>query len=318
MPVKPPILEPLTPFTRILFAVLLMIACFGILFLTGMLLATPLFGFPWSEIPTLMANVEDANALKLLRYFQIIQSLGFFLIPPVIAGWLFSRQPVRYLKLNRGITLLNIFFVIAIMYLSLPFINWLISVNEGLALPEALKSIEQWMKSSEEEAARLTKAFMKMPDTGTFFFNLMLIALLPAVGEELLFRGLFQRLFQDWLSNIHLAIVLSSLIFSALHLQFYGFLPRLVLGLMLGYMFYFTGSLWAPILAHFIQNGTVVTVTWLGEQGLIGADYEQFGTTSNGWLIGGSFTLVIFFFFLMVKLKKDSKFDIGNPEKQTV
>jgi membrane protease YdiL (CAAX protease family) len=290
-----------------------MIACFGITFLAGMAVATPLFGLTWSEIIALMANVGDANALKLLRYFQIIQSLGFFLIPPFIAGWLFTRQPGKYLKLDRGINLRNFFFVVAIMYISLPFINWLISINEGLALPEALKSIEQWMKSSEEEAARLTEAFMKMPDSGTFLFNLVLIALLPAVGEELLFRGLFQRLFHEWLSNIHLAIILSSLIFSALHLQFYGFLPRFVLGMMMGYMFYFSGTLWAPILAHFIQNGTVVIITWLREKGMIGGDYEQFGTTSNGFFIAGSFILVIFFFFLMIRSKKDSKFDTLNP-----
>ena len=122
---------------------------------------------------------------------------------------------------------------------------------------------------------------MAMPTVGSFLFNMMMIAVLPAIGEEIMFRGLIQRLLKEWLGNIHIAIFISALLFSAMHMQFYGFLPRMALGMVFGYLFYWTGSLWIPIFAHFIQNGMVVVVTYLGQRGIIGGDYENFGTSDS-------------------------------------
>jgi membrane protease YdiL (CAAX protease family) len=130
---------------------------------------------------------------------------------------------------------------------------------------------------------------------------MLMIAILPAIGEEFMFRGLIQRLLKDWLGNIHLAIFISALLFSAMHMQFYGFFPRMVLGIMFGYMFYWTGSLWIPIFAHFIQNGLVVTVTYLGQQGIIGGDYENFGSTDNFLVILVSLLISAIILFILRK-----------------
>jgi hypothetical protein len=150
-----------------------------------------------------------------------------------------------------------------------------------MKLPDALRELEDWMRDAEAQAAKLTEAFMAMPTMGSFLFNMLMIAVLPAIGEEIMFRGLIQRLLKDWLGNIHIAIFISALLFSAMHMQFFGFLPRMLLGMVFGYLFYWTGSLWIPIFAHFIQNGMVVVVTYLGQQGIIGGDYENFGTSGN-------------------------------------
>jgi membrane protease YdiL (CAAX protease family) len=126
-----------------------------------------------------------------------------------------------------------------------------------------------------------------------------MIAVLAAVGDELIFRGLLQRLFQEWTRNVHLAVIISALIFSAFHLQFYGFFGRFVLGLILGYLFVWTGSLWVPIVVHFFNNAMAVIISFLDSRGVVDADLESFGTSGNYMVIIGSFVLMIFTLLLI-------------------
>ncbi|MEI7499648.1 MAG: CPBP family intramembrane glutamic endopeptidase [Bacteroidota bacterium] len=301
---KQPILDSLTPFTRLLFSILLIIACFAITFLLGLLLAAPLLGVGINEIFSSMADYKNPTSLKLLKYFQVIQSFGLFIFPSLLAGYFFERSSIRYLRINKTsrwpVYLITLFLMIA----SLPIINWMVSVNELMKLPDFLKGIEDWMKVTEEAAAKLTEAFMKMPTVEGFLFNIIMIAVLPSIGEEFMFRGLLQRLFRDWLGNIHLAIFISAFLFAAMHMQFYGFLPRMILGIIFGYLFYWTGSLWIPVFAHFIQNGLVVVVSYLGQHGFVGSDYENFGSTNNFYLVFLSGLAAITFLFLLYKFKQ--------------
>lgn len=282
---KQPILDSLTPFTRILFSILLVISCFSLFFFIGIILAKPFFGVGLKEILSSLSNYDNPTSLKLLQYFQVIQSFGLFILPSMLAGYFFERSSTGYLRINNSSRWPLYLFTLLLMFCSLPFINWMVSVNDMMKLPEFLHGLEEWMKSTEEEANKLTEAFMRMPTLGGFLFNMLMIAVLPAIGEEFMFRGLLQRLLKDWLGNIHLAILVSALLFSAMHMQFYGFFPRMVLGIMFGYMFYWTGSLWIPIFAHFIQNGLVVIVTYLGQKGIVGGDYENFGTSDQFYMI---------------------------------
>ena len=118
-----------------------------------------------------------------------------------------------------------------------------------------------------------------------------MIALLPALGEELMFRGVLQRLFHDWTKNIHVSIFLAALVFGLFHLQFYGLLPRVFLGMVLGYLFYWTGSLWVPIFVHFMNNASAVIAAYFESTGATSAKWEDFGSTDNIFLIIGSFLL---------------------------
>ena len=118
---------------------------------------------------------------------------------------------------------------------------------------------------------------------GGLLLNMIVIALIPAIGEEMTFRGVLQQ----WLTrkmNPHLAILLSAAIFSFIHFQFYGFLPRMFLGVLLGYMFYITGSLWTSILMHFLNNGTAVVLYYLNSKSVIDIDVEHFGAM-KGWVV---------------------------------
>jgi hypothetical protein len=144
------------------------------------------------------------------------------------------------------------------MFFSIPIINHLVEINQNLSFPESLKSIEQWMSQKEENANQIMVEFLKADNISALLLNLFMIAVLPAVGEELLFRGVLQRLIGKWLKNKHVGIFLAAVLFSAMHLQFYGFLPRLALGILFGYLFLWSGTLWLPIMAHFINNATAV------------------------------------------------------------
>ena len=164
-----------------------------------------------------------------------------------------------------------------------PFINFHGGINSAMHFPEWLSGMEDWMWNAEETAGTLTEAFLKAEGIGGLLFNLFLIAVLPALGEELLFRGLIQRILTDLTKNIHWGIWLSAALFSALHLQFFGFVPRMVLGAMFGYLLVWSGSLWLPILAHFLNNAMAVIALYLIDKGRISPDVENFGNGPEYW-----------------------------------
>jgi membrane protease YdiL (CAAX protease family) len=112
-------------------------------------------------------------------------------------------------------------------------------------------------------------------------FNIFMIAVLPALGEELLFRGVIQRIFTSWIRNYHWGIWIAAFLFSAMHMQFYGFLPRMALGAMFGYLLVWTGTMWVPILAHFVNNTMGVLAYYFISKGVISKDIEQWGSGSE-------------------------------------
>jgi hypothetical protein len=176
---------------------------------------------------------------------------------------------------------------------ALPFLNWLIDINNGIHLPAYLSRIETWMRDSENTLQELTDAFLITDKWGGFFINLVMIGGLAAVGEELIFRGILVRLIREWTKNVHLAVIIPAILFSAFHLQFYGFFGRTVLGIMLGYLFVWSGSLWVPILVHFLNNAMAVILAFLTRKGIFTTDIESFGSSENGLIIGGSSIMMV-------------------------
>ena len=300
---KPPILGSLTPVTRLLFSILLVISCFAITFFIGMLFAGPIFGVNAINIMSLLGDYNNPKAVMVLQYLQVLQSFGLFIFPALLAGFFFERSATGYLLLNKGSRWQIYLVTLVLMFVALPFINEMVSLNEMMKLPGYLKGMEDWMKSAEAEATRLTETFMKMPTPGAFLFNMVMIALLPAIGEELLFRGLLQRLLKDWLKNVHAAIFISAFFFSAMHMQFYGFIPRMMLGVLFGYLFYWSNSIWVPVFAHFINNGAVVIIAYLGQRGIVSGDYENFGSTDNLILMLASMAMTGASLWLIYRLK---------------
>jgi uncharacterized protein len=155
-----------------------------------------------------------------------------------------------------------------------------------------MSGLEQWMQQSEKEAASVTEAFLLTPNPWSFILNIFMVAVLPALGEELVFRGVLLRHLREWTKNIHVAIFISAFLFSAIHMQFYGFLPRFLMGVFFGYMLYWSGSIWVPIMAHFINNAAAIVVAFLSTRYFPEADFNTFGSSSSPVIILGSAVIV--------------------------
>jgi uncharacterized protein len=273
---------------KLIFVFILVIVCFIILSMIGILLAIPLFHVNLLKDISVYTDYHDPESVPILKYLQIIQSISLFILPPLLAGFFFGKNTGNYLGLNKSSTGRIFFATILIMFVSLPMISWATSLNEMIRLPDFMKGIEDWMKETEEQAAGLTESFLKVNTTGGLLVNLLMIAVIPSIGEELFFRGLLQRLFSEWFRNVHIAILITAFLFAAIHLQFYGFIPRMLLGILFGYLFYWTGSIWIPIFAHFLNNGSAVIISFLANRGTVSSGYEDFGATENLFLIAGS------------------------------
>ena len=223
-----------------------------------------------------------------MKIGQGLASIFMFVVPPIVYYYI-TRKENRMQAL--GLRRLSspwwlIIVAVALMFVSIPVTTTLTTWNEGMHLGGAFSGIEKWMKELEETAQALTDKMANVDTIGGLLLNLVVIALIPAVGEEMTFRGVLQQSLTRRM-NPHIAIILSAAIFSFFHFQFFGFLPRLFLGILLGYMFYITGSLWTSILMHFVNNGASVTLYYLGNIGVI-EDAEHWGETQNAWLIVAS------------------------------
>jgi hypothetical protein len=298
--------------TKILFSVFIVLSSLFIFSILALILAMPLFGLSLSELMSLYPDLTNSSNVGLLKYFQIVQSIGVFVVPPFILAYFFGKGPKTYLhfspKYAKGSGLL----VLILMIIILPLINLLAEMNASLSLPEFLDPMEKWMKQMEDSAERLTEMFLTTHSAKDFLVNFIMIAILPALGEELMFRGIVQRLFREWTKNAHWAIFIAAFLFSAIHLQFYGFLPRLLLGMLFGYLYVWSSSIWLPILAHFINNAMAVILYTIFSSQQIEKSIDSLGTSQN-MIILSFFSLILTIFIIRTIYQKEQiTSDKGN------
>jgi len=204
-------------------------------------------------------DYNDPRILTIARGFLIIQFLSLFVIPSFLFARFCDPKPTQYLGLTSA---KSIYFIlgITVLLVALPFVNWTGIINHQL-IPETT-AIGKWMKTSEEAAAKLTGFMLKKNTVQDLLLNLVLVAVFAGIGEELLFRGVMQRLFIKLFKNPWAGILVTAFIFSAFHLQFYGFIPRFILGILLGLIYWYSGSLWPAIIAHFVYDAFAVVMVW--------------------------------------------------------
>ena len=229
------------------------------------------------------------NDIVRLKIGQGISSALMFIAPPLILYAFTRTEPMRQMGFRKPIKWWMLLIGVLLMFVSLPLTNLLGTWNEKANFGAFLES---FLKMLEDAAGDLTQRMLEVDSIGGLLGNLLVIALIPAIGEELTFRGVVQQALTRK-CNPHVAIWLSAFIFSFIHFQFYGFLPRMFLGLILGYMFYYSGSLWTSILMHFINNGTAVVLAFLDYKGLVNVDWEHFGNTSNLAILITSLVLTV-------------------------
>ena len=176
---------------------------------------------------------------------------------------------------------------------AIPVINFLVELNLGLSLPDKLAGIEEKIRSSEQDAHEMMDAFFSTTSVLGFITNLFMIAVIPALGEEFLFRGVIQRILTEWFKNHHIAIIVSAILFSIMHFQFLGFLPRMALGILFGYLFVWSRTIWVPVIAHFVNNAMAVVFVYLYSDGVIHYDLDTVGSTAETYLYAGFSALAI-------------------------
>jgi uncharacterized protein len=174
-------------------------------------------------------------------------------------------------KPSTNVWLLVFILVLIFIPLNSQFIEW----NAHMKLPEALSGLEKWMRDKEDQLAVLTGFLTKYDKFGQLLIALFVVVLLPALGEEMLFRGIIQRKLEAQWRNPHVAIWVSAAIFSAIHFQFYGFIPRMLLGALFGYLYHWSGSLWLAVFAHFVNNGFVLVMMYLYNLKVLGINLEE-------------------------------------------
>ena len=228
-----------------------------------------------------------------MKIGQGISSIFMFVVPPIVYYFITRKehqmQDLGLRKVSPPWWLILI--GAAVMIVSIPVTTTLTTWNESMNLGGAFAQLEEYMKALEETAQAAIEKMLNVNTFGGMLFNLVIIALIPAIGEELTFRGVLQQSLTRKM-NPHIAIILSAAIFSFIHFQFYGFLPRMFLGMLLGYMFYITNSLWTSMLMHFVNNGATVVLYYLNNIGMI-EDAESFGETQNVLIIAVSAMVTI-------------------------
>ena len=242
------------------------------------------------------------NNMVVMKWLQLIQTAFTFVLPAFLLAH-FVGQGVSYLKFTPIRSSLMWLGVILLMPLALPAVNWLKSLNDMVVLPHFMSGVELWMQQMEHQSELLTEKFLSVSSYSALALNLLVMAAIPALGEELFFRGILQTVLGEKL-NRHLAVWITAFIFSAIHLQFYGFLPRFLLGAALGYLFLFSGSIWASIVAHFVNNALAVLLFFLTFNGYLTFDMDAFGTQNTWWLGFLSLTLVCLLFYRLNRIKE--------------
>jgi len=215
------------------------------------------FGLRVEQMASLLTSVTSTGTMA-LKSLQIIQGLITFIGSAVIFGFFMRRPGEDYLRLRKSITALLVILVFCLIVVSQPLISWLGIENSKMVFPSFLKGLERAVRDSEDTLSRVTDRLLQTHTPGGLVINLVMIAVIPAIGEELIFRSCLQQTLIAGLKRHHLAIFLTAGIFSAIHFQFYGFMPRFLLGLVLGYLFYWSSSIWLSATAHLVNNGLAV------------------------------------------------------------
>lgn len=257
---------------------------FGLLM--GMLIALLILHFVFGIALGGSANfLSDSANLTPARVMQITSQIGLFLFPPLMLAIVVSEKPSRFLGFNAIKDYKILLPALALMFVSLPLVHGLSDLNHAIQLPSWLNGLEEWMKLKETQAEEMNHFFLSVDNLPGLGINLVMIALLPAIGEELVFRSVLQPYMMVFVRNKHLALILTALIFSFIHFQFYGLIPRFVLGLFLGYFYYWSGSILVSMLMHFVNNGAAVLGFYLYHNGYTNTSMEDMGSSTNLGLV---------------------------------
>lgn len=238
-----------------------------------------LLGFALSAIvlAAMTLSGADAQDLNTMTWTTSVSQVLTFAMPALLWVLLYVGDFRNGLQLDFALSKWGKAGVgVLLLILLLPALDWVTEWNKGWHLPESMAVLEQQLRDANEASEQLVKQILARPGTGAFVVNLFVVALLPAVCEELFFRCGIQQLLQKcFKNNAHVAIMLTAVIFSLAHGEFFAFVPRFVMGMLLGYLFYLSKSVLVNMLVHFCNNAVIVVLYFLYNNGTIGIDPSE-------------------------------------------
>lgn len=196
-------------------------------------------------------NLSSQKSINCLKFLQLSAAIGVFIFPVLFYSYLTGFN-LQWNRIDRQ----SVILIITLMLSIIPFVSFLVECNSVIKFPH-------WLLQFDSNSEKLIDAFLQMPSASDLIFNIVVIAVIPAIGEELFFRGYLQQLLSERFANTHFGILITAFIFSFYHFDFQGLIPRFFLGSVLGYLFFLTRSIWIPILAHFINNAQAVIIMYL-------------------------------------------------------
>lgn len=198
-----------------------------------------------------------------VRIAAIVQDIMLFILPALATAMVITRLPATFLCIDRKpIPNVCALGVLALLF-SMPAMEWLVQWNMNISLPEGMKPLEEWMRQAEAAASSQIELLLGGHSVGSLIIGILVVGIMAALSEELFFRGALQRLISTIPVNKHVAIWIAAFLFSAFHMQFYGFFPRLLLGAFFGYALVWSGSLWVPVILHATNNTLYVLNRYL-------------------------------------------------------
>lgn len=237
------------------FALLLALLGIGIILGNSIVLGigSLLLHVPMKSVPALL---NDPKNKLISQFLNTLASFLVFCLPAIILGKVVNRKTFDYLGFRSRISSKQVMLVVIIAFVGLILSGALGEINQAIPLPA------KWLKAAKEAEASYKQSMMAMvamKNFGDYLLAILVMAIAPALFEEILFRGAFQKVFVGWTGNSFLGIFLASILFSAIHFSYFGFLPRTALGMILGYVFYYSKNLWYNIFVHLLYNGIIVT-----------------------------------------------------------
>ena len=271
------LLAGLTPAEKFLFTgVSLLIVGLAFQFL-GAFLAAWIYGHEIRDMLALSA-LEEEGYVSAFKFMQVFGSVGTFIVPAFLFSFFFTGSFTAYYPFAKMHGFFSALLIVLMMLSIIPFVNYIAEWNLKMRFP--IESIDAMFRSLEVEAEKIMDSFTSTRTFGGLMVNLLMIGVIASVGEELIFRGLLQRIFTPRFRNAHVAILVTAFLFSSFHFQFLSFLPRFILGIVLGYVLYYGRSIWYPILAHFVNNTLGVVYYFFYSRGSSEDLWEDIGTSS--------------------------------------
>ncbi len=293
-------------FTKFLFSLMIVIGSWLFFQIFSVLTGGLIFDLKMEDLKSILTNLHDPVYVGYLKYVQTISSIGLFVVSSIIIATLLSEKPFVFLKLNILPQGIMTFLVIMLMFFSLPLNNFLGYLNAQLQLPEFLSWLQNYFENKEADGIKIMNSFLAINSFRGLLINIFVIAVIPALGEELFFRGILQDILARWTKSNHWGVIITGLAFALLHFQFLSLLPRIVQGILLGYLFLWTKSLWYPIIAHFINNAVAVVFYHYYFQEKVNDSMETMGTPDGfAWAALYSLVAVGLIFYLIRKISSE-------------